>query len=234
MELIIQDYHNLQELLNKAKTPKDTAKAHKDCHSVKELPMTNHIKVEETCHGVLHVIAGSLGAILDYAKSIDPQSVDKIINDAHVKFQGYNKKLTGNHGKILLNKIADGTVNYDGLADEILYIIAYIQKYAVARTIKQSEIQELKDCIEMFKTELYQEKYKTIYGKSQHIHDIVAHVMDFVNLHQSWGIFSDQPGEAIHKTQKQCFERIPVRIDNPIDRNQFFINHTIVRHALLQ
>lgn len=119
-------------------------------------------------------------------------SIGKIIKDAHVKFQGYNKKLTGNHGKILLNKLWNGKVQYDGPGAEILYIIAFIQKYAIARTIDDIEIQELKDCIDMFKTELYQDKYKTIYGKSQHIHDLVAHVMDFVNEHRSWGLFSDQ------------------------------------------
>lgn len=73
MEQIIQDYRNLQELLHQAKSGKDVAKAYKDCHSVKEMPMTNDIDINETCHGVLHVIAGSLGAIIEYAISIDPQ-----------------------------------------------------------------------------------------------------------------------------------------------------------------
>uniref|UniRef100_A0A914QTB0 Uncharacterized protein n=1 Tax=Panagrolaimus davidi TaxID=227884 RepID=A0A914QTB0_9BILA len=233
IEYIIQDHNKLQGMLTQATSTKEIAKAHQDCHSVKEMPMSEHIEVDNTLHGILHTISGSFGAIMEYAKAIDPACIQKLLKDAHVKLQGYNKKLTGNHGKILLNKLADATVVYTGPAAEIIYIISFIQKYAVARIIDDIEITELEDCIVMFKNQLYQEKYKAIYGKSQHIHVITEHVLPFVKTHRSWGLVSDQPGEAIHKTQRQCFERIPVRTANPIDRNQFFINQTIIRHHLL-
>uniref|UniRef100_A0A914PN90 Uncharacterized protein n=1 Tax=Panagrolaimus davidi TaxID=227884 RepID=A0A914PN90_9BILA len=239
-EQIFHDYDTLQELLNEIDRSKSathiknsTSRAHQDCHSVKEMPMTKHIEVEETLQGVLHTISGSFCAIMEYAKAIDPACIKELLKNGHVKLQGYNKKLTGNHGKILLNKLADGSIGYSGPAAEIMYIISYIQKYAVARIIDTDEILELQDCIEMFTNELHQEKYKAIYGRSQHVHALTAHVLSFVKKHRSWGLYSDQPDEAIHKVQKQSYERIPVRTENPIDRNQFFIHQTIVRHELL-
>lgn len=58
LDQIIQEYNKLQELLTQASSKRDIAKAHQECHSVKELPMTKHIKVEETNHGILHTISG--------------------------------------------------------------------------------------------------------------------------------------------------------------------------------
>ena len=118
--------------------------------------------------------------------------VDKLLQDAHVIRQGHTKKITGNHGRILLNKLFDGQVTYDGEGLTLMLLLANVQKYAVAKVLGENEILELEESIKKFKNEIIDPKYQDITKRSQHIHTLIAHVVPFVKIHKSWGLHSDQ------------------------------------------
>uniref|UniRef100_A0A914Z518 Uncharacterized protein n=1 Tax=Panagrolaimus superbus TaxID=310955 RepID=A0A914Z518_9BILA len=187
-----EDYDKLQILLRNATSTKAIAKAHQDCHSVKNKPMTDYFEISDICPGVCHTLAGALNAICDWAKRFNKAKIEQLFKDAAVFPQGHTKKLTGNHGRIVLNKLSNGVITYDGEGLTLLLLLADIQQFAVAEILSDEKIAGLLQCIETFANELSDEKYDDIAKSSQHIHMIIAHVGPFVVKHRSWGLFSDQ------------------------------------------
>uniref|UniRef100_A0A914Q2S4 Uncharacterized protein n=1 Tax=Panagrolaimus davidi TaxID=227884 RepID=A0A914Q2S4_9BILA len=184
---IIDDFNKLQHLQQTSRTKKAIEIAPQKCHSVKAMPMSVHIEIAEVAPGILHLIAGATNAVLDLAEELDKNSVEKLLQDAHLARSGHTQKLNGNNGRIILNKLAAGKVVYDGPAFEIIFILSDIQEFAVARIINADEIDELQVCIEMFANQLEQSIYDKL-TRSQYIHYIVAHVPAFVRKHH-YGTF---------------------------------------------
>ena len=106
--------------------------------------------------------------------------------------QGHTKALTGRHGRILLNKLSDGKVTYDGKCSRLFMLLADIQQFAAARILTDEEIQEFHVCIQSFVDEFGKAEYDIIAKRSQHIHVLICHVLPFVDRHKTWGLFSDQ------------------------------------------
>uniref|UniRef100_A0A914YRV6 Uncharacterized protein n=1 Tax=Panagrolaimus superbus TaxID=310955 RepID=A0A914YRV6_9BILA len=231
-----EDYQHLQQLLTTATSGRAIAAAHQQCHSIKNEPMTNHFEISHICSGVCHTLAGAVNAFCKWANKLNKEKIGKLYADAGVKLQGHTKQLTGNHGRIMLDKLSNGTIYYDGEGHTLLLLLADIQKYAVAEILSEEQIAELLHCIEAFAYELSKREYDDIAKSSQHIHMIIAHVGPFVIEHHSWGLFSDQPGEAVHKTQNKFYSRIPKRYNNAnsinkaVNRNDNFVGNTILQN----
>uniref|UniRef100_A0A914QIE3 Uncharacterized protein n=1 Tax=Panagrolaimus davidi TaxID=227884 RepID=A0A914QIE3_9BILA len=236
LQQIHQEYTKCQRLLRSARNKNQISAAILKCHSVKNEPMTDHFELTHICPGVLHTLAGALNAICDWAKKFDKERIEQLFKEAAVWPQGRSNKLSGNHGRILLNKLADQRVNYDGKGLALMLLLADIQQYATAEILTAEKIAELHECIEAFVYEYSKEEYDNVAKSSEHIHMLITHVMPFIELHKSWGLFSDQPGEAIHKTQQRYYKRIPKRSNNAnstrnaVNRNDYFIAHTILQN----
>ena len=118
--------------------------------------------------------------------------VDKLLVDAHVQLQGKTKKLTGNHGRILLEKLLNGTVDYDGPGHKLLMLLADIQQFCVAAILPDEVIDDFKESMDNFIEEFSKPEYDSIAKSSEHIHVLISHVIPFVELHRTWGLHSDQ------------------------------------------
>lgn len=68
---------------------------------------------------------------------------------------------------------------------------AKIESFAVARTLTETEIDDLESNIKEFFNQI-DTNYPGLDGAKTKLHILKFHVINFVRYHKSWGLFSEQ------------------------------------------
>jgi hypothetical protein len=71
---------------------------------------------------------------------------------------------------------------------EVLVALANVERFAVARDLTDEEIDDLSSSIDVLSTEYRKASLPAI----NKLHELESHVLDFVRVHRSWGIFGEQ------------------------------------------
>lgn len=107
------------------------------------------------------------------------------------------KAYEGNQCRKILNNFREENPNqiiYDGFGADLFVASSNIQRYAVARSLSEDEINALDAYIKLFFNLLndYGQEAKKFFLNKNKMHMLQHHVMPFVRLFKSWGLFSEE------------------------------------------
>jgi hypothetical protein len=154
--------------------------------------------------------------------------LEQFLDETKVPTHHPGNSYQGNSCRKILSHFRQETqkrIIYVGYGANLFEIASQIERYAVARTLSDEEIDELESYINLFFNVLkeYGERvYKFLLNKNK-IHMLKEHVLPFVRLFKSWGLFSEESVESIHHVRNDLDDRIPgagPEVDEK--RNDFF------------
>lgn len=105
----------------------------------------------------------------------------------------YRNTMTGNSCNKLLRYLLENDANLPHL--NVFRALAKVYKYTVARALNKIEITNLGISIANFSNQYRLAGFPTIHK----LHELECHTWDFAKTHKSWGLFSEQSLEAVHK-----------------------------------
>jgi hypothetical protein len=140
--------------------------------------------------------------------------LETFIKRLRVTINPRSKAYEGNACRKILRQFRienQNKVVYNGYGSDLLDSASHIEKYAVARPLKEEEIEEMDSQINLFFNLInhYGEEAVKFYLNKTKIHMLKAHVVPFVRKFKSWGLFSEQSSESIHGIRNELDARIP-------------------------
>ena len=121
--------------------------------------------------------------------------------------EGQGLTLNGNNTRLLLEYLSANNVRIPYL--EVFKSLNVVRKFAVAEELASAQIEGLKTAIKDFST-----KYRsyTELNRINKLHELEVHTIEFVEKYRSWGLYSEQSLEGVHK------------LSNRADKQSFGIN----------
>ena len=123
--------------------------------------------------------------------------LEEFLKQTRAKLHFPAKTYNGNECRKILNHFREDNskqIVYDGYGKELFQAASKIEELAVARTLTDEEIQSLEAYINLFfhlVKDYGNDAMKFFLNKTK-IHMLKEHVVPFVQMFKSWGLFSEQ------------------------------------------
>lgn len=111
----------------------------------------------------------------------------KLYNSVGIKKTGHSGEINGRDGQKMLHYIRQHENDLNIPYKSLFLRLEEVEVFAKAKELTDDEIETLETKIIDF-INLYEEKVDHI----EKTHILKYHLLDFVNLHRSWGLYSEQ------------------------------------------
>lgn len=143
----------------------------------------------------LHVLTGLTSKLLEAAVKKDGEYVTEVLKKAQVKTEpGKGTTLNGNNMDKLLSYLSKDTSKFPYL--DVFASLYVVKTYSVAEELSEQDIQAFAEAISEFSVKY--RKHPEL-NRINKLHELESHTLEFVKEHKSWGLYSEQSLEGVHK-----------------------------------
>uniref|UniRef100_A0A914Y0P1 Uncharacterized protein n=1 Tax=Panagrolaimus superbus TaxID=310955 RepID=A0A914Y0P1_9BILA len=205
--------------------------------SVFNYPLLRNIEITHFVPPPVHILISLVTVIIEWIRKIKSNNytpLEEFLSKTGAKLHFPAKTYNGNECRKILSHFRQGNpkrILYDGYGKELFEAAANIELFSVARPLLNDEIQSLESFINLIFNlvkDYGQDALKFFLNKTK-IHMLKEHVVPFVRMFGSWGIFSEQSVESIHHIRNVLDDRVPgAGPDIGLKRNNLFLKNQVV------
>lgn len=161
----------------------------------------------------LHILTGLTTNLLKAALKKNADHVKETLKKASVTTeQGRGVTLNGNNMDKLLTYLSKYTSSFPYL--DVFQSLHDVKTYSVAEELTEEEIRTFEEAIKTFSVNY--RKHSEL-NRINKLHELESHTLEFVKEHKSWGLYSEQSLEGVHKySNKADRQSFGIRQDNNV------------------
>ncbi|KAE9547114.1 hypothetical protein FO519_009674, partial [Halicephalobus sp. NKZ332] len=192
----------------------------KECFSTKSSRMHEILNYKILVPPPLHCLSGLVNHLIRFIQKDDLMSSEfwSFASKIGLYLQQPSKDITGGHARHLLKSMK--TLKYQGPLWKPFYALSEVEALSGAKWLSESE------------TQLFQVKVENLFRLLREIpefpitpklHILEVHAPEFVMETQSWGRFSEQPGEHLHGVFNRIGSRVPEHPESVCQKRTSFL-----------
>uniref|UniRef100_A0A914YK75 Uncharacterized protein n=1 Tax=Panagrolaimus superbus TaxID=310955 RepID=A0A914YK75_9BILA len=200
---------NAFEVVNNNSLPRSNS-------SVKNYPLLRNVPISNFVPPPVHILITMANSIIEFIRKFadDSNPLEEFLKATGVRLHYPAQSYEGNQCRKIMNQFRDDNgkrILYKGFGSNLFEAASQIESFAVARTLTDDEINGLESSIHLFFNLMknYGDAVVKFFCNKNKIHTLQHHVVPFVRVFKSWGLFSEESGESIHHVRNELDRRVP-------------------------